>query len=1330
MKSNQSSLKHVLGSLALLAGLASTQAAEVRTPCFLKMSVYEDIPGILATDVEADPSYPNNPSQVHYITSMDTREVFPTNTLDNYGARIEGWITPQESGDYEFFLRSDDGGELWLSPDDSESNLRLICEELDCCDPFMEPDTGDLATSLPVKLEAGESYYIMLLYKEGGGGDFAQAAWRKVGDTTPAGMLTPISGSYLSTNADNSHNPEIILTGQPVNASGEENGSVNFSVDFTATPDDPVCVQWQKNGVNIPGGTGASYTIDLLTSADNNAKISAVIAVPGLFVESEEVTLSVTPDTTVPTLVSAKGIPNEPQVKLTFSERISIASATNRSNYQITHAGGTLDVLEISMSAAGDVITLTTEEQTIGTEYTLVLNGLQDRASTPNRLAADTSVSFNAVGHFLQNAQGFVVWEAEAYDRNLDGLWVEDFESNATRGEPSGGVGMLIPNGAGGNESNTKLEYDIVFTRTGTHILWYRASADSGNDDSMWFHLDGDRPSTRVDGNQASMSGFNGNPYEWNSNPQDGSPPMTFEIDEVGMHTISVARREDGAFVDKFIITVDPNFDPEDFGPFGPDSTLREGEKAEGGATATITLNPVDTEGIENTSITLSAAAEVTEGVLTTYQWQRQENGDWVDIDGQTLPDLTIDPLTMDWNGAVVRYSVTTVGDAVISTEATITVIAETEAPSIVTVSGIATTRKVAVLFSEPITAASAEDAGNYSIAPGNVAVNSATLLPNKRMVLLDTGNMSAGTKYTVTANGIADTAATPNRSDNAQAKFYSLGDLLPQGDDGLLVFEAESFTDNLDDLWIEDSERGTPSGGVSMVNPNGAGGSEGATQLLYDLEFTQTGTHIIWYRASSEGGTDDSAWLYLDGERPTNRTDGNQASMSGFSAQADFIWLSDPQDGPSPMTFEIDNTGVHTIGLARREDGAFFDKFVITTDPDFNPADFGPMGPPETRRGAPPLPTITLQDPAPEARYDEGADVAFIVDIINTSRTIEKVTYTANDEIIAEVTASPYNFTWENAPTGVYIVQATLMDDVGAQVGTSAIPIVVGQPNEILFLVADPTLTTNPGDAAAADHLRSLGFIVDVTDDNGSQTLDAFGKKLVVVSSTVNSGNIGGKYAGVEVPVLTWEEANQDDFRMTTDEAGFSRGNTEPLTELEIVNGTHPITSGFQNGPLTVFNTADSMAWGYPEGEATILATVPGDLDQAVLYAYDTGDEMLGGFVAPARRVSAFLSDGAFLALNDDGMKLFNAALAWALDETLQNGGGGNVSDLYISITAQDGAQVTIAWEGGTGPYTVQTKASLSDAQWTNHTTTDSTSATISIESGNAFFRVVAGAP
>ena len=137
------------------------------------------------------------------------------------------------------------------------------------------------------------------------------------------------------------------------------------------------------------------------------------------------------------------------------------------------------------------------------------------------------------------------------------------------------------------------------------------------------------------------------------------------------------------------------------------------------------------------------------------------------------------------------------------------------------------------------------------------------------------------------------------------------------------------------------------------MSIPNGAGGNEMETQLQYDVNFVMTGTHYFWYRASAESGNDDSAWLWVDGARPKGREDGNFASMSGFGGALDFGWASTAQDGGGQMSFDIDSPGFHTISIARREDGARFDKFVITTDSNFNPGDaaFGEFGPALTPR-------------------------------------------------------------------------------------------------------------------------------------------------------------------------------------------------------------------------------------------------------------------------------------------------------------------------------------------------------------------------------------------
>jgi len=75
-------------------------------------------------DLYAWPDFPWNPTQSILLTSFDT---IPN--LDNFGGRIHGWFYPPATGDYTFYLASDDNGELWLSSDESPDNAQLIAYE-------------------------------------------------------------------------------------------------------------------------------------------------------------------------------------------------------------------------------------------------------------------------------------------------------------------------------------------------------------------------------------------------------------------------------------------------------------------------------------------------------------------------------------------------------------------------------------------------------------------------------------------------------------------------------------------------------------------------------------------------------------------------------------------------------------------------------------------------------------------------------------------------------------------------------------------------------------------------------------------------------------------------------------------------------------------------------------------------------------------------------------------------------------------------------------------------------------------------------------------------
>ena len=166
----------------------------------LKLSYWT---GITTTPVDAlysDDRYPASPTGVAAIYSFNSREVFPTDGLDNYGAVLEGLVTPTVAGDYRFFIRSDDASQFFLSTDATEANLEMIAEQPGCCNAFLEPDSQ--MTSEPRTLVAGRSYYARLVYKEGGGGDYGQVAWRREGDATPAASLLPIPTAFLSAATD------------------------------------------------------------------------------------------------------------------------------------------------------------------------------------------------------------------------------------------------------------------------------------------------------------------------------------------------------------------------------------------------------------------------------------------------------------------------------------------------------------------------------------------------------------------------------------------------------------------------------------------------------------------------------------------------------------------------------------------------------------------------------------------------------------------------------------------------------------------------------------------------------------------------------------------------------------------------------------------------------------------------------------------------------------------------------------------------------------------------------------------------------------------------
>jgi hypothetical protein len=64
---------------------------------------------------------------------------------------------------------------------------------------------------------------------------------------------------------------------------------------------------------------------------------------------------------------------------------------------------------------------------------------------------------------------------------------------------------------------------------------------------------------------------------------------------------------------------------------------------------------------------------------------------------------------------------------------------------------------------------------------------------------------------------------------------------------------------------------------------------------------------------------------------------------------------------------------------------------------------------------------------------------------------------------------------------------------------------------------------------------------------------------------------------------------------------------------------------------------------------------------------------------------------------------------------------------DIVASVSAS-GGNITITWTGGTGPFTVQKKTTLTDASWTTAGTTPDRTITLPASGNTGFFRIAEG--
>lgn len=590
--------------------------------------------------------------------------------------------------------------------------------------------------SAPIPLIAGHRYYLEALMKEASGGDNLAVAWAKPGDPPLHNGDPPIPGAFLSGVEPLA---PVTITTPPQTQTVGERDSVTFGVSVTGTP--PYDFQWFRNGQMIVDASGPSYTLDPAQMIDHGTAFHVLVGNGISSVSSDTALLTVTADSTPPSLVSAHSVFDGNQVIVRFSEPLLPTDATDVGHFQLD---GGLTVTAASLDADGRTVTLETSPQTSGATYTLTVNDLRDTAASPNLIAPDSTIQFQA----WVSADGFLRLEVF---RDIPGMEVSDLVHHPRFPTAPDEVRYVCafeaPSGLGAN-LGVRLTGFLTAPATGDYVF-YLCATRTGE-----LYLSPDASATKkvliaADSTWAAERFWTTPPGHPRGAGNVSSPiPLVagqrYYVEALMKNasdyaTLGVAWQPPGA-------PVPPNgSDPI---PWPPLSTYAD----PGAAAVTITDPPVDASVAEGKAAVFRCRATGAPGQLA-YQWQRNQT----DIPGATHQDYATPPATASDDGAKYRCRVTAAGAApVFSSEATLHVSADTFPPLVRHIEGSVGRTRVTLRFHEPLDPVPANNSASYALS-GGLELLGARLDFDGRTVVLNTSPQTPGLEYTVTLNSLRD---------------------------------------------------------------------------------------------------------------------------------------------------------------------------------------------------------------------------------------------------------------------------------------------------------------------------------------------------------------------------------------------------------------------------------------------------------------------------------------------------------------------------------------------------------------------------------------------
>ena len=248
------------------AGAVISESADVKINLFdpdaVQIWYYTDPQRTSVVDVR---QYANTEGVLPNMVTLlgNSLEMERSNRYDHYGVMIRGLITPEETGEYRFYISADDQAQLWLSSDATPMGLgETAIAQVTSARDIRNYTYDNSQRSEAINLTAGESYYFEVYMWNSSGDEHLSVAWAtpSMGNVVPT---TPIPARFLK-NAW-LPNSDIYVTENVRNIAAMEGDSVTFSVKVRG---EGVTYQWYHNGTEIEGAVDPTLILENIVYSD------------------------------------------------------------------------------------------------------------------------------------------------------------------------------------------------------------------------------------------------------------------------------------------------------------------------------------------------------------------------------------------------------------------------------------------------------------------------------------------------------------------------------------------------------------------------------------------------------------------------------------------------------------------------------------------------------------------------------------------------------------------------------------------------------------------------------------------------------------------------------------------------------------------------------------------------------------------------------------------------------------------------------------------------------------------------------------------------------